>query len=184
MVRYRIDKVQVGQPQVRRGTWTFARLMTRGSEHIYQVVDGNHVQRNRWEFVVRVPDAATGRVQIQPVKVPNDTAYAGLDRRTLTFMRGTRPGYTSFRYCQLSLSRPGGEGTRDVVHRGERGLLPYWLRRLGWRLRQKATVRRTRGTDARSVVVLVRPEDHQMMIRVFFASKVWILKQGISLQQG
>lgn len=183
MVQYRIDRVQLGEPHVRQSAWAFARTTTRGTEYTYRVADGNHTQRNHWEFVVRVPEAANGRIEVRPVKVPNDKAYAGLDRRALTFMRGTRSGYTGFRYCQLSLAKPGGDGTRDIVHRGEKGRLPYWLRHLGWRLKEKATVRNTRGTDARSLVVLVRPKDHQMMIRLFFAAKAWILKRGISLEE-
>jgi hypothetical protein len=183
VIKYRIDRVSLGQPLSRQTAWAFAQTTTRGTEFTYRVVDHNHAMRNRWEFVVRVPDAPTSRIEVRPQKVPNDNAFAGLDRMALTFMRGTRSGYTPFRYCQLSLAKATGEGTRDVVHRGEKKLLPYWLRQLGWRLKQKATVRNTRGTDAHALVVLVRPEDHEMMVSLFLASKAWICKRGISLDE-
>jgi hypothetical protein len=181
VIKYRIDRVSLGEPQLRQSAWAFARTTVRGTEHAYTVIDENHPKRNRWEFVVRIPNDPRGRIEVRPVKVPNDKAYAGLDRTALTFMRGTRSGYTRFRYCQLSLAKPPGEGTRDVVHRGEKAALPYWLRHLGWRLKQKATVRNTQGTDGHSLVVLVRPHDHQMMVSLFLASKAWIRKRGISL---
>src|SRR5205823_3712898 len=102
---------------------------------------------------------------------PNDGAFAGLDRRALTFRRGTLGGYTRFRYCPLALALPESNGARNVIHRSQKQQLPVWLRHLGWRLKQKATVRKTRGTDGESLVVLVHPNDYQMMIRVFMAMK-------------
>ena len=48
-------------------------------------------------------------------------------------------------------------------------------------MRLKKNVRPTRGTDGESLVVLVAPDDHAMMIRLFFATKVWVLKEGIAL---
>ena len=34
---------------------------------------------------------------------------------------------------------------------------------------------------ARSLVVLIPSEDHAAMIRLFFAMKVWVMKEGFSL---
>ena len=96
-------------------------------------------------------------------------------------MRGTRPGYRRFRYCPLALAVPDGSGTRDVVNRDEKDRLPPWLRNLGWRLKLKATVRNTRGTDPESLVILVRPDDQQFMIAVFLALKAWVLKRGFAI---
>jgi hypothetical protein len=48
-------------------------------------------------------------------------------------------------------------------------------------MRLKHNVRQTRGTDGNSLVVLVSSEDHAAMIRLFFAMKVWVMKEGFSL---
>jgi hypothetical protein len=48
-------------------------------------------------------------------------------------------------------------------------------------MRLKHNVRPTKGTDGESLVVLVQPNDHAAMIRLFFATKVWVLKEGITL---
>jgi hypothetical protein len=48
-------------------------------------------------------------------------------------------------------------------------------------MRRKQNVRPTRGTDGDSLVILVPAGDHAAMIRLFFATKVWILKEGITL---
>ena len=182
MARYRLDRIVLGEPAIRESTWEFSRIPTRGTEYVYPVRDNNHRNRNEWEFVVRVPYTSHGRIEVRPIKVPNDTVFAGLERRSLTFMRATRPGYTGYRYCQLSLAKPGGDGTRDIVHSGEKEKLPYWLRNLGWRLRQKSTVRNTRGTDGHSLIMLVQPDDHAAMIQLFMASKAWVLKRRVSLE--
>lgn len=163
-------------------TWTFAGRTVRGIEHQYDVIDRNHVSRNRWGFVIRVPRDPYGRIEVRPVKTPNDSTYAGLDRRSITFMRATRPNYTGFRYCQLALADPTGNASRVIVRGSEKSVLPTWLRRLGWRLKEKATVRTTRGTDGGSLVVLVRPEDHRLMIATFLATKAWVLKRGFTLE--
>ena len=47
-------------------------------------------------------------------------------------------------------------------------------------MRRKEVVRSTRGTDGNALVLLV-PDDHASMIRLFFATKVWVLKEGFSL---
>jgi hypothetical protein len=181
MQRLRFDRVEVGKATDRPATWKFAGSPVRGTEYRYPVIDRNHRSRNSWEFAVRVPAAGRGRIEVRPIVVPNEQALAGLDRRSLTFMRGTKGRYARFRYCQLSLALPDGSATRDVVHRGETSSLPYWLRNLGWRIKQKATIRATRGTDGRSLAILVRPDDHQTMIRLFLGTKAWILKRGIAL---
>jgi hypothetical protein len=48
-------------------------------------------------------------------------------------------------------------------------------------MRAKERVRSTRGTDGNTLVVLVDPDDHAGMIRLYFAMKVWVLKEGIEL---
>lgn len=179
MTRYLLERVELGDPQIAPMMWEFAGVKVRGTEYRYPVTDRNHGTRNRWEFVVRVPNDPYGRIEVRPVKVPNDKALAGLDRRSLTFMRGTLGRYTQYRYCQLSFAKPSGHGTRRVVNWSQKHRLPTWLRRL--RLKRKSDVRSTRGTDGNSVAVLIRPDDYGAMIGLFLASKAWILKQGFTL---
>jgi hypothetical protein len=42
-----------------------------------------------------------------------------------------------------------------------------------YRMRLKQTVSKTRGADANAPVVLVRPADHETMICLNFALRVW-----------
>jgi hypothetical protein len=48
-------------------------------------------------------------------------------------------------------------------------------------MRSKHVVKPTRGTDGDSLVVLVTADDYASMIRLFFATKVWVLKEGFQL---
>ena len=63
----------------------------------------------------------------------------------------------------------------------ERSSLPPWFEALKGRMRVKQNVKNTRGTDGEALVVLVSAGDHKAMIRLFFATKVWVLKERISL---
>lgn len=176
-----LGRIEAELRERRPATWTFARSPVRGLEYRYAVVDRNHRSRNRWEFIVHVPDDTQERVEVRPVLIPNGSVFATLDRRSLTFMPATMPRYRQYRYCQLSLADPRGEFTRRVVRGSDRNALPYWLRNLGWRLKEKATVRRTRGTDGTSLAALVRPEDHRTMIGLFLATKAWVLQRQVSI---
>lgn len=176
-MRYRPDLLAFVAGEPRSATWTFAGTKVAGREHPYAVTDRNHPSRNRWEFVVRVPKSPGGRVEVRPTQVPNDDAWAGLERYGLTFMPATRPGFTRFRYCLISFPRTDGGGTRRVLHRGDERSLPYWIRKLG-RVRAKETVRTTRGTDGHALVLLAPRDDHEKMIAAYFATKAWVLKAG------
>jgi hypothetical protein len=79
------------------------------------------------------------------------------------------------------LAVPSGDASRVIVRGTEKHKLPTWLRRFGWRLKEKNTVRSTRGTDGALLVVLVRPDDHRFMIATFLATKAWVLKRGFAL---
>src|SRR5690348_11778335 len=98
-MKYRKDRVDIDDIGASAAAWTFAGRTVKGIEHRYTVTDRNHRSRNRWEFVVRVPNDPYGRIEVRPVKTPNDKTLAGLDRRSITFMRGTKSNYTGFRYC-------------------------------------------------------------------------------------
>jgi len=180
MAQFRKDRVEVDAIDSSPAAWTFAGRMVKGTEHRYSVIDRNYRSRNCWEFVVRVPRDPYDRIEVRPVKTPNDRKLTGLDRRSITFMRGTKPRYTGLRYCPLALAVPDGSATRALVRRDQKSRLPQWLRKLG-PLHQKSTVRSTRGTDGHLLVVLARPDDHAFMITAFLACKAWVLKQGFSL---
>jgi hypothetical protein len=96
-------------------------------------------------------------------------------------MPATMAGHRGSRYCPLSLADPDGLSSRHVVRRDERQALPYWLRSLGRNIKQKATVRATRGTDGESLVALVKPDDHRGMIALFLGTKAWVLKRRFRL---
>jgi hypothetical protein len=192
--RYRLDQVAVEAGEVRRGTWSFAkngrRAPVKGDEHEYQVTDGNLRGRNRWAFLVRVPDDPEGRVEIRPSATPPTQTWKALTYRSVQFQRATKGDARGKRYCKVSLAvpppgrateDPRGTRTKDVVRWDERRELPRWFETLHGRMRAKDRVRSTRGTDGNALVVLVSPDDHALMIRLYFAMKVWVLKEGFTL---
>ncbi|MBA3318350.1 MAG: hypothetical protein H0T50_09720 [Gemmatimonadales bacterium] len=193
--RYRLDEVAVEPGEVRRAKWTFAKggrqAPVKGSEHLYSVTDGNLASRNKWEFLVRVPDAADGRVEIRPRTTPPIHTWKALTYRSLQFQKATKGEARGKRYGKVSLAvptsgrakdDPRGNRTKDVIRGDQRRDLPRWFEGLQGRMRTKERVRSTRGTDGNTLVVLVNPDDHAMMIRLYFAMKVWVLKEGIKLQ--
>jgi hypothetical protein len=179
--RYQLDRVTVQAGESRSATWTFAGEAISRTERSYAVTDGNFANRNQWEFVVRVPKVRGQRVEVRPRTTPNLKVWAELTDRSLTFARATKGEARGRWYCQVALADPSGERTKDVVRGEERGELPAWFDALRGRMRLKQNVRPTKGTDGQALVVLVTAADHPAMIRLFFAMKVWILKEGISL---
>lgn len=179
--RYHLAKVDVRRVDERPALWTFARDPVSGIEHTYEAVDHNFPARNSWEFLVRVPSNPADRIEVRPRSVPNLKAWARLERRSLTFTQARRPKYRGWYYCQVALADPTGSRTKDVIRGHERHQLPPWFADVDGRLREKATVRTTAGADADELVALVRPDDHAGMIAFFFATKVWVLKEGVVL---
>lgn len=183
MKRYRIDRVLVERGEAHQAQWTFAGEAMSGTEQWYRVTDTNFPARNTWQFVVRLSQAAGDRVEVRPRATPKVKAWSELTDRSLTFMRATMPAARGKRYCQVALADASGEKTKDVVRTDERHLLPPWFDALSHRLRAKEKVRRTRGTDGSALVALVLEGDHELMIRLFFALKVWVLKEGFALAE-
>jgi hypothetical protein len=193
--RYRLDQVAVEAGEARKARWSFAKggrqAPVRGTEHTYSVTDGNLSSRNKWEFLVRVPDASDGRVEIRPRSTPPVQTWKTLTYRSLQFQKATKGEARGRRYAKVSLAvpprgravaDPRGTRTKDVIRGDQRRDLPKWFEPLQGRMRTKERVRSTRGTDGNTLVVLVNPDDHAMMIRLYFAMKVWVLKEGIELQ--
>jgi hypothetical protein len=176
-MRYRFDKLDLSPREARSASWTFAGQAVAGTEYPFALTDRNLRRQNQWEFVVRVPKESKGRIEVRPARVPDDKAWAGLDRRGLMFMPATRRGYTSYRYCQLSLPSNDGKASRHIVRRADASRLPYWIRDLKG-LRNKLTVTTTRARDGDSLVILVPRDDYQAMVRTYVATKAWVLKAG------
>lgn len=179
--RYRMDRVTLEPGEQREATWTFAGEAVTGTEQTYTVIDGNFPSRNVWEFIVRTPGARGERVEVRPRATPALKVWAELPDRSLTFVRATRGAARGKWYCPVALADPTGERSRDLVRGDERHLLPAWFDSVQGRMRIKENVRSTRGTDGNTLVVLIGAGDHAAMIRLFFAMKVWVLKEGITL---
>ena len=179
--RYSLEKLVIEKGEVHKAAWSFAGERLNGEEHGYRVTDLNYETRNRWEFVIRIPKARGARLEVRPRTVPDLKAWAELPDRSLTFSRATMPPHTGSYYCPVALADVSGERSRIVVRSDERHRLPRWFAPLERQMRAKASVRSTRGTDADSLVLLVPAGDHEAMIRAFFATKVWVLKEGFTL---
>jgi hypothetical protein len=179
--RYRLDRVAVEPGEQRASTWTFGGKPVSGTEQAYSVLDGNFRSRNEWAFVVRLPKERDGRIEVRPRVTPNVKVWAELPDRSITFSRATKGDARGKWYCQVALADPTGARSRDIVRGDERGALPAWFDALRSRMRVKQNVKNTKGTDGEALVVLVSAGDHAAMIRLFFATKVWVLKERITL---
>ena len=179
--RYQLDRISVEAGEERASTWTFGGEPVSGMERTYSVRDENFTARNQWEFVVRTPSGRDARIEVRPRATPNVKVWAELPDRSLTFLRATKGESRGKWYCKVALADPTGAKSRDVVRADERGELPPWFDVLRGRMRRKESVRPTRGNDGEDLVVLVAADDHKAMIRLFFATKVWILKERIAL---
>jgi hypothetical protein len=176
-----MDRVTLEAGEQREATWTFAGEAVAGTEQSYTVIDGNFPTRNVWEFIVRTPGARGERVEVRPRATPKVKVWAELPDRSLTFVRATKGASRGKWYCPVALADPTGERSRDLVRGDERDRLPSWFESVQGRMRIKENVRTTRGTDGNSLVVLVTAGDHEGMIRLFFAMKVWVLKEKFTL---
>ena len=179
--RYRLDRVKVAPLDSRPTSWAFAGTPMRGTELAYSVTDTNLSSRNRWEFIIRVPGDPKGRIEVRPRTTPNFKAWAELPDRSLTFSLATRGTARGRWYCQVALADAAGERSKAVVSTGQRTDLPHWFSELSGRMRRKEAVKPTKGTDANALVILLAAGDHATMIRLYFATKVWILSEEIIL---
>lgn len=179
---YKLDRVLVVKGEANAAQWTFAGNGVSGTEQWYAVTDTNFRDKNTWWFVVRIPYDARERLEVRPRTTPKVKAWEELTDRSLTFMKATMPAARGKRYCQVALADASGEKSKNVVRADERGQLPRWFDQMAHRFRAKEAVRSTKGTDGRLLVALVPADDHALMIRLFFAMKVWVLKEGFQLK--
>lgn len=179
--RYDPAHVQIELSEERRGTWDWLRRSVSGREFIYAALDRNLDRLNSWTFVVQVPRNTSIPVIVRPREVPARRTSAGIDRKSIAFVRATRRHYRGQLYCKLTLADPTGDQTKFVVGDAERRNLPRWISHSQFKIRLKRTVATTRGRDEKNLVVVVRSHDHVGMIRIFFATKVWVLQEGFLL---
>jgi hypothetical protein len=182
--RYRLERVDLALKTDRAARWKIREEpLVRGTEFVYQVIDGNYAQRNEWEFLVRVPRKRGSSIEVRPSFVPPVKAWQGMERRALMFEAVRRGRNIGDCYCKVALADPVGERTRLIARVDEKRKLPYWLKPLKSRMRSKEAVRHTRGTDSDALVIIVSPEDHQQMVALFLAAKAWVLKERFRLRQ-
>ena len=180
--RYSIGKLAMEKGDERKAAWTFAGEGVSGEEITYLVTDLNFSSRNRWEFIIRVPRTRGERIEVRPRNAPHLKVWAELPDRSLTFSRCTKAPHLGEYCCPVALADVSGERSRIVVRSDERSLLPAWFEPFERHMRSKEVVRGTRGTDGQSLVILVPAGDYDEMIRVFFATKVWVLKEKFVLK--
>lgn len=179
--RYRLDRVEVAPIGSRPAAWTFAGDAVRGTEWSYVAIDHNFNSNNNWEFLVRVPKESKGRIEVRPRTAPAHRVWEELTDRSLTFTPATRGAARGRWYCPVALADPTGEYSRRVAQHDQRHHLPAWFKDLP--IRRKAVVKPTRGTDQDALVILVSREDHDQMIRLFFATKSWVLREAVVLPE-
>ena len=181
--RYRLDRVNIELKTDRQARWKIREEpLVRGTEFVYDVTDDNYAQRNTWEFLVRVPKKKGSSIEVRPSSVPSVKAWNGIERRAMMFEQVRRGRNAGDCYCKVALADPAGERTRLIARVDEKKKLPYWLKALNGKMRSKASVRHTRGTDSDSLVIVVDPADHQQMIALFLAAKAWVLKERFRLR--
>jgi hypothetical protein len=181
--KYQLEKVLVSAGESRPATWTFGGTAQQGTEQLFAVTDTNFDSRNQWEFMVRLPKRKAERIEVRPRIAPNVKVWAELPDRSITFMRATIGDARGRRYCQVALADPSGQRSRVIVRGDQRSQLPSWFDGLKGRMRVKENINRTRGTDGKALVLLVAEDDHRTMIRMFFALKVWVVREKFELPQ-
>lgn len=179
--RLRLDRLSIKAAGKRRGVWTWKRRAVVGTEAVYTVMDGNYDRLNTWKMVIQVPKAK-GPVIVRVLEGPGKAAWAGIERKSMVFNRATLPAYRKYLYCKATLADPSGVKTKLLLRRGERDTLPPWVKPFLRGMRLKQSVTTTRGTDARAQVLLARPPDHERLICIFFAFKVWVLDRHYQLE--
>lgn len=178
---YKPLSVIIEYDEDRRASWAWDRRKIKGTEFIYGVLDKNFDRLNKWKFSVKVPQEA-GQVVVQPLIVPGKKAFAEVKRRSIIFQKATRMPHRKNLYCKVHLADPSMERNWVGTTRGDREQFPDWFNYFRPHMRLKKTVTTTAGNDGNDQVVLIKPDDHKRMIRLFFALRVWVLQECIILE--
>jgi hypothetical protein len=177
---YKPSKLNVELKEQNSAKWKYGRVI-KGTEYFYEAKDANFTSLNQWTFRVQVPGDAYGDIIVQPVKTPTKNVWAGLERRSIVFTRATKEGYKSLVYCKANFADPAGQKNKIGTRRGDRTDFPKWFDKFFWRMRLKNTVTTTRANDYNAQVIFAERENHPLMIKIFFALKVWVMEEGFIL---
>jgi hypothetical protein len=159
--------------------WEFQKKPAVGTIRHYTAMDANVPSHVPWWFVLQIPADLRkgGYVLIQVLDYPRRAEWTPLSRTVINFAKATMPPYRGKLYAKIRLADPSGAHKyANVSWESRRGLAPYLK---PFQLRPKSKVATTRGTDGDSLVAVVPRDDHQQMIRLFFATKVWPLHPGL-----
>jgi hypothetical protein len=175
---FKTDLIEISFLDEKRGVWDFAGRLCKGTEYFYEVDDYNYCMRNHWQFMIQVPDAWTkgNYINVKPVIVPNRTAWAGLDRRTMSFQRATIGRHRAKVYGKLAIADAKGEKTRLMLNKYNKRSMPKWLK--GFSPVQKQRVTTSAANDVEDLVAVFNRDDHIAMIKLFLACKSWVLDHG------
>lgn len=181
MRRYDPARVEVEHLEDQSATWHWLRRPVRGIESMYEVRDRNYDRNNRWVFVVQKPRSDSQPVIVRPREWPKKGVWERLWRRSIVFNRATKRSYRGKIYCKVTLADPTGTRSKVFMRNLNRHLLPKWFAYFRSSMRRKIAVAATRGKDHDHQVVLLNPDDHADMVRLFFAMKVWVLNEQYML---
>lgn len=182
---YKPEKLDIQPLEHHTGSWSaFGGPAVKGIEHLYTVKDSNFRSLNQWTIAIRVPNTTRGDIIVQPILTPGKKVWADIERKAIVLVRATKHPYRTKVYCKLNLADPTGLHTKKGTRRGDRSALPKWFGSFGNRMRLKQTVATTRGTDANAQVIMLGHDDHEAMIALYFALKVWVMAEGFILDQG
>ena len=184
MKKYDARMIDISFEREQRGTWASVgtRHAIKGVEYVFDVKDRNYDRLNGWSFVVRKPQSKYESLIVQPIKVPGKKVWASLDRRSIVFERATIKPYTKKIYCKVTLADPTMSKNKVGTRKGQRDMFPKWFDYFRPYMRLKETVATTKGRDGNSQVVIFEPDDIERMIRLFFATKVWVLQEGFVIE--
>ena len=180
--KFSLTKLEFSLQGKFQDSWRMAKMPVNGTVFAYTVVDRNIPPDNSWTFYVLVPDSdeEDENIIVRPEAAPYRHALVPVERRAITFSPGDEPGFMDKVYCKVFLADPTGNKTKIGVRYENRDQLPDWMSCFEDRMQSKDTVRETRGTDGKALVISLEPKDHEEMIRVFIATRAWPLLADIS----
>ena len=164
--------------------WDMANKAVRGRVHQYSVTDRNfRIQIRGISMCACLTHWRRTRIfRSSPRPCRIGRGWLDIRRRSLLFVPAEKGIHRGKVYCKISLQDPDKLKTKIGTRRGQRDQLPPWLQPFRRRMRLEGTVRDTDGTDAAAQVLMVEPDDHERMIKVFFATKIWVQTTGYRIQ--
>ena len=170
-----VHKIDIAWIDAFKDDWVMAKRRVIGTVDVYAVKDLNFRKRNEWTFHVKTPDrrCRDKNIIIRPDASPSREDLGWIEGKSVTFIPVTSATHAGKVYCKINLADPTGWRTKVGTRRGERDDMPPWIAPFRYRMRLKATVKETRGTDAKAQVVMLGAADHERMIQLFFAMRVW-----------